>query len=263
MPRALPSSFPLVVKRPALRCSRGGGFVGRAAERGVTLLEIMIVMIVLAIVTSGMVLGTGQLASARLKQTATMVAGAVRTAFSRATATSKSQRIVLDLDEQKIWLEESSLPMLVQSKDTSPTGGAEVATVAEKTALAESDRIIKGPRAPRPSFRAVQSLGFGDGTGAKGPRAIGRGIKFREVQTLHDDKPRDSGRAYLYFWPGGQTELASIQIRIGDSTDEGDTLTLLVSPLTGKVTVKNGPVALVVPVDDKGASEREDRGGAF
>jgi hypothetical protein len=35
---------------------------------------------------------------------------------------------------------------------------------------------------------------------------------------------------------------------------------LLVSPLTGKVTVKSGPAPLKVPLDDKEASEREDNG---
>src|SRR4029077_20179696 len=92
----------------------------------------------------------------------------------------------------------------------------------------------------------------------KGPIPLPRGIKFREIQTAHDDAPRTSGRAYLYFWPGGMTERASIQLRLGDSTDDSDTLTLLVSPLTGKVTAKDGPVSLVIPVDDKSASERED-----
>ena len=77
---------------------------------------------------------------------------------------------------------------------------------------------------------------------------------------VHDDEPRTKGRAYLYFWPGGLTERASIEIRIGASDEDGDTLTLVVSPLTGKVTVKNGPVALTIPTDDHQASDRQDNG---
>jgi general secretion pathway protein H len=228
--------------------------------RGVTLLEVLVVMMLVSLVMGGIVIGGGQVASVRLKHTATMIAGAVRVAFMRATATSKSQRLVFDMDEKKIWLEESALPMLVQSKDSSPTGGADPATEFERRALEENDRILKGPRPPRPKFLPVESLGFSDGSGKKGPRPLDRGISFREVQALHDDLPRLSGRAYLYFWPGGQTELANIQIRIGQSTDAGDTLTLVVAPLTGKVTVKPGPVAFVLPLDDRAASDREDRG---
>jgi general secretion pathway protein H len=221
----------------------------------------MVVMLLLALIVGGIVLGGGQIASVRLKHTATMVAGAVRVAFLRATATSKSQRIVFDMDEQKIWLEESDLPMLVQSKDTSPTGGAAAATQFEQKALEENDRILKGPHPPRPAFHPIKpQLGFSDGTGAKGPRDLDRGITFREIQSIHDDQPRNAGRAYLYFWSGGQTELANIQVRIGRSVNDGDTLTLVVAPLTGKVTVKFGPVPFVLPIDDKAASERDERG---
>lgn len=218
-------------------------------------------MVLIALIMGGLILGGGQVASARLKHTATMIAGAVRVGFLRASATAKSQRIVFDIEDQAMWIEESDLPMLVQSKDTSPTGGAEAATLFEKKALEENDRILKGPHPPRPAFHPIGAqLGFTDGTGKKGPRPLDRGITFREIQTLHDDAPRTAGRAYLYFWSGGQTEQANIQIRIGHSESPGDTLTLVVAPLTGKVTVKNGPVSYVLPIDDRASSEREERG---
>ncbi len=232
----------------------------RRHAAGVTLIEVMVVMILMVLLIGGIVMGSGQLGEARLKRAATMVTSAVRVAFTRATATSKPQRIVFDLDEQKIWLEEGDAPMLVQSKDTTGTGGAEAATKAEQQAVAEGEGILKGPRPPRPHFHSVESIGFAEASGAKGPRSLGRGIKYREIQTGHDDAARNSGRAYLYFWPGGQTERASIELRLGDSTEDGDTLTLLVSPLTGKVTIKNGPSPLVIPLDDKEASERQDKG---
>ncbi len=242
---------------PSLVRSKG---LRKTRARGVTLLEILVVMMLVSLVMGGIVLGGGQVASVRLKHTATMIAGAVRVGFLRATATSKSQRLVFDMDERKVWLEESDLPMLVQSKDASPTGGADPATEFERRALEENDRILKGPRPPRPKFKPVESLGFSDGSGKKGPRPIDRGIGFRQIQAVHDDLPRLSGRAYLYFWPGGQTELANIQLRIGQSVTDGDTLTLVVAPLTGKVTVKPGPVPFVLPLDDKAASDRDDRG---
>ena len=60
--------------------------------------------------------------------------------------------------------------------------------------------------------------------------------------------------------PDGKS-IMHCQMRIGDSMEDHDALTLLISPLTGKVTVKSGAVSLVIPVDDKGASEREDKAG--
>jgi general secretion pathway protein H len=227
-----------------------------------TLIEIMVVMILVSIVLAAVVGGVGLTDSARIKHTSTAIAGAIRVAYTRASATSKSQRIVFDLEQNTMWLEEGDVPMLVQSKDLTGTGGADPVTDAEKRAVAEGERIVKGPQAPRPFFHAVQAFGA-QGESGKGPRALDRDIGFREVQTAHDDAPRTKGRAYLYFWPGGLTERASIQVRVKKSDSDGDTMTLLVAPMTGKVTVKNGPVAMPAPIDEKEASDREDNGGGF
>jgi general secretion pathway protein H len=169
-----------------------------------------------------------------------------------------------------MWLEEGDAPMLVQTKDTTGTGGADPATDAERAAIEEGADILKGPKVARPRFHPVAGISMsadevtagkdGAPTGGKGPIPLPRGVKFRSFQTGHDDNPRVKGRGYLYFWPGGLTERASIQIHVGDSTSDDDVLSLAVSPLTGKVHVKNGPVALVIPLDDKEASEREDNG---
>jgi hypothetical protein len=189
-----------------------------------------------------------------------MVASAVKVAFTRSTATSRDLRLVMDLDRQKVWLEEADVPMLVTSGDKSLTGGADPMTAVEQAAIEEGERIIKGPPIPKPRFHPIEVFGFGDVEGGSGGKPLQRGIRFRSVQTAHDDAPRTTGRAYLYFWRSGRTELASIQIHIGDSVADDRTLTLLVSPLTGKVRVRGGAVELVVPTDDDHASERQDTG---
>src|SRR5271168_3652044 len=107
------------------------------ASRGMTLLEIMVVMIIIAVLVVGVVGGTGQLGGARLKHTATAICGAVKVAYTRATATSRSLRLVFDIDQRTMWLEEGDAPMLVQPKDATGTGGADPATDAEKKAIAE------------------------------------------------------------------------------------------------------------------------------
>jgi general secretion pathway protein H len=227
-----------------------------------TLIEVLIVMAIIAVVLGGVVLGTGQLASARLRRSAALVAGAVKVGYTRATVTSKSTRLVFDFESNGMWLEEADLPMLVRSGDTTGTGGAEGQSPAELAAIAEGERIVKGPQAPRPSFHPVHTseLAAVD-QGAKAEktvRSLPRGIKFASVQTAHDADPKTEGRAYLYFWPGGQTERASVQLKIGDTTEDYQTVSLLTSPLTGKVTVREGSVPVEIPTDDKSASDREE-----
>jgi general secretion pathway protein H len=235
--------------------------VRRSAERGLTLIEILVVMGLIAVVTGAVLGGSMQLPSARLKRSATMIASAMKVAYTRASATSRDLRLVMDLDRQKVWLEESDAPMLVRSKDTTGTGGADAVTDAERAAIAETDQILKGPRIPKPHFHPIEAYGFGDSEGGRGGKPLQRGITFRAVQTAHDDSPRTAGRAYLYFWPGGLTERASIQLRIGDSIEDTRTLTLLIaSPLTGKVTLKGGPADLELPIDADHASDRTDTG---
>ena len=231
----------------------------RVASRGLTIVEILVVIAIAALISGVVIAGSMQLPSARLKSSATMIASAVKVAYTRATATSRDIRLVMDIDQQRIWLEQSDVPMLVQGKDKEATGGADPMTTKEQEAIAEGERIVKGPPIPKPRFSPIDATGFGDSqVGAKGRKPLPRGITFRSVQTTHDDKARTDGRAYLYFWPGGRTELAAIQVRIGESDEDYQTLTLLISPLTGKVTIKPGAVDLQIPTDDSMKSDREE-----
>lgn len=259
-----PARVAAPVPCPSRACASAHSVRRRSERRwlggGLTLIEVLVVMAIVAIIMGAVVVGSGQLASSRLRHSSTMIAGAIRVGFSRASATSKSVRLVMDFEKSEIWLEEGSQPMLVQSKDITGTGGAAAATTAEKEALEEGGRILKGPTAPRAAFTEISPMGLAASEPGKGHKPLERGIKFRMVQTGHDEEPRKEGRAYLYFWPGGQTERAAIQLKVGEANADEDAITLMVAPLTGKVTVKNGAVDLPTPVDDKEKSEREDPG---
>jgi general secretion pathway protein H len=238
-----------------------------------TLIEVLIVLAIIAIVMGAVVIGSGRTASAEVAHGATMMSSAIRVGFNRASSTSKPVRLVMDFGEGSIWLEEGDQPMLVQSKDVTATGGAAPATVAEKQAIEESGRIVKGPTPPKTSFTEIDPMGMVSSDPGKVHKkfatGIGFRITFREVQTGHDAKPITSGRAYLYFWPGGQTERAAIQLRAVTPRgpdeemkpgDEKVVMTLIVSPLTGKVVVKDGAVSLPAATEDKDLSEREEPG---
>ena len=215
--------------------------------RGVTLVEVLIVVALIGLLAGGVIFGSGMLGSSRLRGAATLVATAVRTGIARANATGRPTRLVLDLDGERVLLEDASSSRMLREK-SKPAGGAEVATEAEQAAKAESDRILEGPKAPRTAFQPAPA--FADSAAG---RELGSGVDLVQVQTEHDEEPVTSGRAYVYFWPGGVTERAHVQLRrAGDP--EG--LTVTVSALTGRTRVERGRVDLPHPKSDR----EEDQG---
>ena len=177
--------------------------ISRGGQRGLTLVEMLIVLLIVTLILAGVVMGSGQLAGAKLHKSATTIVGLIRVAYVRATVTARSERIVFDFDNSKFWLEESEQPMLVQTHDTTGTGGASAVTQAEQQAIAEKARLIKGPEAPRPTFKAVKPglYAASDNQGGS-DQSLPFGIKFRAVQTAHDEESRTKGRAYFVFLAG-------------------------------------------------------------
>src|SRR5205814_10023545 len=103
----------------------------------------------------------------------------------------------------------------------------------------------------------VRGLGFDQD--ASGGRPLGSGVKFRKIETAHSPDGQTSGKAYLYFWPGGQTERASIQLVRSGAEGPEDGMSILVSPLTGRVRTVGGSKSMDPLRDDGTSSEREDR----
>jgi general secretion pathway protein H len=232
---------------------------GRGAERGLTLVEVLITLAVVAVIGGALIGGMSAVEGARLKGASVSVASAVRTAYARASATSKVVRLVFDFESRTLSLEETSGPMLVSKKAVA--GGAASATEAEKQAEEEAESFAKGPAPVKPRFSPVKPDGL---LGSAARTELGRGVRFLEIQTAHDEEPLREGRAYLYFWPGGQTEAASVQLLKGGATDmpaPEDVLTVLVQPLTGKAKIERGVVSLPQPRNDVEASERAESAG--
>ena len=224
----------------------------RSHERGLTLVEVLIVMAIAVFLVGGMAFASGQVQRSRLKASSSKIATAMRIAFNRAGSTGNDIRLVIDVEQSTIWLEESSEKMLIQSKDEAGAGGADPATAVEKAALADAARVTQGPRAPRATFSSVPGP-------AGQPQPLQNGIIVRAIDAAHDPKPKTSGRGYVYFF-GAQAERASVQISIKGSEDDKDTFSIVLAPLTGRATILEGPIPVAHPRDDAEASEAEDDG---
>ena len=225
-------------------------------SRGMTLIEVVVVLVLVAILSSVILLGTGSIATGRLRGAATFVVSLSKVAITRANATGRPVRIVFDLERNRISLEEATGNRLLRVKEgeKSTGAGAKAATDAEKKAENEAGNFLQGARVARPNFVPTKRVELG-GENMGAGRELEKGIAFRQIQTEHDLIPRTDGRAYLYFWPGGATEWASVQLH---PKGKKDVLTVLISPLTGRSQIKQGAVQLPERRSDGEISEREE-----
>lgn len=220
-----------------------------------TLIEIIIVVSLMALLMGTLVLGSGALIGANRRAAATLIVSAVRKGLAHANTTGKPVRLRMDLESERLVLEESASRQVLRKSDEQEEEEAEKdageALLADVEQMAES--ILSGAPSGGSSFSPIEALGQdGDSPG----RELGGKIRFVRVQTEHDQEPIEDGEAFLYFWPGGQTERAVIQIaQIGD--DDG--MTVVVSPLTGRADIERGLVELPEEVlDGEEYSEVED-----
>jgi general secretion pathway protein H len=225
-------------------------------SRAFSLVELLIVVALMTALTTLIVSGSGMLSGTRMRSAATLIMSSVRMGVTRANSIGRPVRLVFDLDNGRLQLEETHGRMLrVRDEKEGAKAGAEAATELEQKATEYAREIVQGPRAPEASFSPVPDFGADSEDPALG-RELGRDIRFEQVQTEHDLEARTEGRAYLYFWPGGGTERASIQItRPGDHSG----LTVLVDALTGRAKLVRGRVELEEARHDVDFQEREEQ----
>lgn len=211
----------------------------------------MVVVGLLGMLMGGVVVGVRSIGKSELRGAAGRLSGAIRYCFDRAITTGAYYRLVLDLDDNKYWVERSDdRAYLTRGKERSLGGGkardvgSEERDQDEKDKREEADRArVSGSAAvalePPPRPRRARFQTFAD---ASLPQVkLGR-TELRDVYTPRQPEAYTTGRAYLHFFPDGHTERAFIRLADGD-----DWYSLIVHPLTGRVQVQAGK--LDVPRD--------------
>jgi len=233
---------------------------------GFTLIEVMVALMVIALIASIGVKGFKAVTKSDLRATTAHLSGAIRYLFDRASITGKYHRLVIDLTDGKYWAEVSDdrfyAPNEAESQaDRRKRENDEAAADEDERKRLEKQNSYGGGTVSAGSSFDLAKLEVGEfrprrarfaafkETALK-PVALKK-MKIRSVYTPRMTEPVTSGRAYLYFYPLGQTEPAIITL-----TDaSGDSVySLVVHPITGRVRIYNSEVRPPVgnQYDDQG-----------
>lgn len=198
----------------------------RKGQRGFTLIELAVVMIVAATVTAVVAVGIGNIRGASVQAESGKLAVAVRYLYNLSVLNGKVYRLVLDLDGGTYWGEEQ------QSRDPCKSfqlpGEEEIeAAVAGKSSDAKEQAEGDQP-APKPAFSTAK-------TRLLKKRKLDKGIVFGGVMTSSQGELATSGQAHIHFFPNGTAERAMVYV--SDKDDRDDVMTVEVLALQGSARV--------------------------
>lgn len=231
-----------------------------------TLIEITIALAIAAMVTATAVASINAITDANLRSSAVAMTGAMKQSYDRAVMLRRTQRLVIDMDNNAWWLDFTEDRFAVSREKLSGDKGDQLDGRGddddkERSSAARSrrsksifdDDVDPAVQAALEGGRATQFVPDED-TGAGKPTKLEGGVKFSKVWTGHQEEAFTGGLAYVYFWAVGHTEPAQIELM-----DEGeDTVTLVLSPLTGRVRTVQGSIDVPSSKDDDGRDEGDE-----
>jgi len=215
------------------------------ADAGMTLIEVMVVLVLVALMVGSAVAGIRSMAKSDLRASASKMAGAIRYLFDRASTTGKVHRLVLDMDKERYWAEVSDDRFVM-------AGGRET----EESRKKEADKLAK--EAEEAAKRADEKAGLDEMQARYKPEEFRpkrarfgafkemavkpvdlKGARIADLYTPRLADPLDVGKGYIYFFPLGMTEAAIVHLT---DLKRDAVYSLVVHPLTGRVQIKNSYV---------------------
>ena len=246
----------------------------RRPSQGFTLIEVMVALMIVALIATVGVKGFRTVTKGSLREGSAHMSGAIRFLFDRASITGKYHRLVIDLNEGRYWAEVSDdrfyAPNQAESEsDRQKREAKEDAVEEEERKRQEKQQLLYGSSSSSSSSGASSSSSFDMSKMEVGefrprrarfaafketalkPVTLKKEVRIKSVYTPRMTDPVTAGRAYLYFYPLGQTEPAVITLT--DKSGES-VFSLVVHPITGKVRIYNVEVKpnLGVRYDDDG-----------
>ena len=214
----------------------------RRAEQGFTLIEIMLVLSLIAILSSiTMPSFRGFAASSRLKSSAHAIRDMLNFARDTAVTERTGHLVVFDLDQNRYWLASRDTFDVTNPLSSSIT--AQSSTVVQ-AGIQNTDEQPPSATAQMPTVtRTSMILGI--------PQELNHNIVLSQMITNHNAQSDqvDAGTDYVYFSPTASAEDTILYIQ----DNRGKTMSITVERATGRVSIQSVSDeerdALGLPVD--------------
>lgn len=195
-----------------------------------TLIEVLIVIIIVAIAATGISYSLGAITRANLRSAAMRISAGARFAYGRAIAQNTTVRLHFEIENEDggstMSFQEAHGRVVLARVDDARRAEIEEGEAAAVDPWAAAEARLEDSLTP--SFGASP---FSDIPGRRyAAQPLASNIRVMKVIVPHQPEPVEEGMADIYFWPGGQTEHAIVQII--DSSDR--VYSVEIHPLTGR-----------------------------
>ena len=217
-------------------------------KSGFTLIEVILVVTIIAVVVTGATFGLGAITRTRLRSASFRVMSAARFAYNRAITQGTTTRLRFDFEKDTMAVEESDTPVTLATDEQLESDAGDAINPWD-LARARLEKPLEPPELRSP----FQPITNANGVVLKRYTAqpLGDGISVHALITPHELEKRVEGEGSVYFFPGGLTERAVIQL-----SDSSDTVySIEIHPLTGNARIHNFAYEPLDELDDEGDVE--------
>lgn len=218
-----------------------------STERGLTLLEILVVLAIFGLLVGALTIGYARLPGTALKREAVKIAAAMRTAYDRATASGAHHRIVIDVKEGTFRVERCEGKVTLRKvRDLKEEVERQRQEAERQARLAGSqsqdellDAVVKDAGEKLGGSGGGAAASCGPITGEFGRKQTLGGtpkVSFRRVFVAHLQEPASEGEVTLNFFPLGTAERAIVELAVG----EDELFSIAMRPLSGRIDMQPG-----------------------
>lgn len=203
-----------------------------------TLIEIVIVVVIIALAASGLSFSLGAVTKANLRGGAGKLGSAMRYAYNRAVVKGTTVRISFEVPGTTFSIEEAHGGVTLARADDERRGGTDEGAPAIAAADPWEAAKSRISNALKPNLGASPFSALEGNDGKAISRytnvSLGRRVQIVKLLVPHQPQPLDQGPGAVHFFPGGMTEHAVIHL-----SDGGDTIySIELHPLTGRVHIR-------------------------